>query len=205
MQSNIIKRTKNTIVIKSLKGLHHSHEPADPTHILNKFIGFLKDDILCKDIAIHITKFGRLTPKIKKGGRPVRNPKTLETSSMPEIATITLTRRHVRTSKKKRYTELQLSKMFLENEAKTGINFDPKFITSLTQAFFNSIREVGTNPNVRLEIRGLGTFSSKIVEEALSRNPKNEEIVIVSEHIKPHFKISSTLKKDLYTALTSIE
>ena len=143
-----------------------------------------------------VCKLGRLTPKIKKGGRIVRNPLNGEEKVMPEIATVTLTKRFSPKSQQTRYTEKQLAKIFSERNEDKCWGCDAT--NAIIRSFFNSIREVSVTKDLQLEIRGFGLFSSKLVEEKLSSNPKTGEIVIVDEHLKPHFKISGNFRNELY-------
>lgn len=197
--TKIEKITKENIVSDAINQASVDCKPYKMMKLLNQFIDFLKFDIFGNNSTVLVSGLGRLTPKIKKGGRKVRNPINGEEKLMPEIATVTLTKRFSPNSQQKRYTEKQLVNEFLEQN--DDLACDKISTTAIIEAFFNSIRKVSENENLRLEIRGFGMFSSKKVEESLSRNPKTGEAVIVDAHLKPHFKISGNLKQELYKRL----
>lgn len=200
--NKIEKTTKENIVEDALAALTVDCKSYKMMSILNDFIDFLKYNILGKNCTILISGMGRLTPKIKKGGRPVRNPINGDEKFMPEIATVTLTKRFYPKTQQTRFTEKQLIKEFLERPS--NLDDDKIASTALIVSFFNAIRKTSTSENVRLEIRGFGVFSSKLVDEKLSRNPKTNEIVIVDAHCKPHFKVSGNLKTELHSRLKNL-
>ncbi|MGR5365854.1 HU family DNA-binding protein [Photobacterium damselae] len=193
------KITKVDIVSDAASMSHIGCKPYKMKRLLNEFIEYLKFEILGSNCAVLVSSLGRLTPKIKKAGRVVRNPMTGEEKIMPEIATVTLTSRFSSNPQQIRYTEKQLVKKFIEFNKSAYC--DKKSATLIIQSFFNSIRKVSESENLILEIRGFGMFTSKFVPEGLSRNPKTGEVVVVESHLKPHFKISGTLKKELYPKL----
>ena len=49
----------------------------------------------------------------------------------------------------------------------------------------------------RVEIRGFGTFSVRIRDERLSRNPKTGTSVLVEEKRHPYFRAAKSLKESL--------
>ena len=81
--------------------------------------------------------------------------------------------------------------------------------TGLTQAdtkvvveeFLESISRILEN-NKTIEIRGFGTFYTKVRKPRPARNPKSGEVVPLPRRMVPLFKYSSELKKKISTSLS---
>ena len=198
-----MKITKHAIVTEVTFKQDSNYKRHQILKLFNQFIDFLKQDILGANCSILISGIGKLTPKLKKGGRIVRNPITGKEKVMADIATVTLTRRFKPQTSVQRFTELQLTSAFF-NSLEEG-SWSKNTVQILVSSFFNSIRKVNDSEHAKLEIRNFGLFSTKLMEERLSRNPKTNELVIVDEHIRTHFRISTRLKTELYEALSKID
>ena len=74
-------------------------------------------------------------------------------------------------------------------------------IEKIINLFFKKIF-LGLSDNKKIEIRGFGTFSSKLNKEKYVRNPKTNERIFKDKSYKLHFKIGKTLHKRLNTSLT---
>ncbi len=124
---------------------------------------------------------------IVKAARPGRNPKTGED--------YVITPRHsIRASKAsigvagKRFCK---SDFVAELRKHTFTTEQANIIADTFYIFIDVI----TDGEHRVEIRGLGTFSSVTSAERMGRNPKTGETVIVASKIKPTFKVSPALRK----------
>jgi nucleoid DNA-binding protein len=87
-------------------------------------------------------------------------------------------------------------------------------ITGLTQAdakiaieeFLSTVSDI-LSQSKNIEIRGFGTFLTKVRKPRPARNPKTGEVVPLKERVVPLFKFSSDLKKriDEYAATVKVE
>jgi DNA-binding protein HU-beta/integration host factor subunit beta len=96
----------------------------------------------------------------------------------------------------------------MANTTKHDLISDVSRLTGLTQADTKivveelletvaSILETGKN----IEIRGFGTFYTKVRKPRPARNPKTGEIVPLLKRVVPLFKYSSELKKNIADSL----
>jgi DNA-binding protein HU-beta/integration host factor subunit beta len=96
----------------------------------------------------------------------------------------------------------------VSNTTKHDLIVDVSKSTGLTQAdtkiaveefleSINRILETGKN----IEIRGFGTFYTKIRKPRPARNPKTGEVVPLLKRVVPLFKYSSELKETITTSL----
>lgn len=74
---------------------------------------------------------------------------------------------------------------------------DTKIVVEELLESVSSILEAGKN----IEIRGFGTFYTKIRKPRPARNPKTGEVVPLHRRVVPLFKYSSELKKRVTDAL----
>lgn len=98
----------------------------------------------------------------------------------------------------------------MANTTKHDLITDVSNFTGLTQAdtkivveelltTIASFLEEGKN----IEIRGFGTFYTKIRKPRPARNPKTGEVVPLYKRVVPLFKYSNELKKKISESLTS--
>ena len=77
-------------------------------------------------------------------------------------------------------------------------NFSEEDLANSTHFIINFISRTLLEGN-RVEIRNLGTFSTRKRKERLSRNPKTGKSVQVNAKHHPFFRASKNLKKSLNT------
>jgi integration host factor subunit beta len=78
-------------------------------------------------------------------------------------------------------------------------NVSKKDIEIIVETIFNSMTEALTRDE-RIEIRGFGSFVSKIREAREGRNPKTGEKVSVPKKRTPFFTVGKELKERVNTA-----
>lgn len=170
-------------------------------------------DALGDNKQVAFKNFGKLRPRIKKEGRPVRNPKTGQCSVMPEVATVTMpaskgtssTPCPIEDSQSKFNTsditeELKSRLLTSMPQKKCDIN---KLAECTVKEFIAALIET-ENCETRIEIRGFGTFKAKKKEPKPTRNPRTKEKVISKGGIRKHFKVSGKLRDHLYPKLKAI-
>lgn len=148
---------------------------------------------LCDGKRITIRGWGTLYSRYKEGGRPVRNPKTGETFTMRDTVTI----RHglhmatvkANGTKSERISEKMLIKALADRMALRN-----EVAETLIHVVMDAIRE-SVQPDVVLEIRGFGTFTSIQKPDRKYRNPQTGEAVVVPAHLRPHFKQSKLMRQ----------
>ncbi|MBD3421217.1 MAG: integration host factor subunit beta [Chitinivibrionales bacterium] len=100
----------------------------------------------------------------------------------------------------------------MTNTTKHDLVADVSKTTGLTQAdtkivveelleLVAQILETGRN----IEIRGFGTFYTKVRKPRPARNPKTGEVVPLPERVVPLFKYSNEMKKEIIAALKARE
>ena len=73
-------------------------------------------------------------------------------------------------------------------------NFKPSDIEKIINIFFDKISK-SLFENKRIEIRGFGSFRTKINKARKARNPKTGETIDVNEKKSAHFKMGKILNK----------
>jgi integration host factor subunit beta len=73
------------------------------------------------------------------------------------------------------------------------VHITKKDIGQIVDKFFEIIKE-GIATNEHIELRGFGTFGTKIRKSRVARNPKTNEKFQVPEHKVPYFKPGKELK-----------
>ena len=98
----------------------------------------------------------------------------------------------------------------MANTTKHDLIADVSNFTGLTQADTKIVVEelLGTitsflEEGKNIEIRGFGTFYTKVRKPRPARNPKTGEVVPLFKRIVPLFKYSNELKKKISESLTS--
>lgn len=143
--------------------------------------------------SIRLKNFTNLVVKYKKGGRPVRNITTGEELPMHDLVTVTNGHKDedavmINTSDLITAMQKEYSKM------------DACLARSLVNSIIDEMRR-STDLAYRVEIRGLGTFSSKLMPPRKSRNPKTGEEFIRGEKISKTYKVSKSLRRELTETL----
>ena len=150
--------------------------------------------------------FAKLVPKIKKGGRPVRNPKTGKPVVMKEVATVTMpssqpTKKAVNPQNKMNTSELiNELKNRLKDQIRAPITDIDKLAEATAEEFISALAETETC-HVRVEIRGFGVFSAKPREPRSAINPKTLEKVTTKPGVRKHFKVSRPFRTELLSDL----
>jgi len=80
----------------------------------------------------------------------------------------------------------------LKNLKNSYINFYSKDLLKVIKIFFKEIKEA-LSKEERCEIRGFGSFSTRIQKARISRNPKTGEKVETPQKKTIHFKIAKEL------------
>ena len=73
-------------------------------------------------------------------------------------------------------------------------NFKPSDTEKIINIFFDKISK-SLVENKRIEIRGFGSFRTKINKARKARNPKTGETIDVNEKKSAHFKMGKILNK----------
>lgn len=71
----------------------------------------------------------------------------------------------------------------------------------VVEEFLESISQI-LEDNKKIEVRGFGTFYTKVRKPRPARNPKTGEVVPLPRRMVPLFKYSSELKKKISNALS---
>ena len=80
----------------------------------------------------------------------------------------------------------------LKNLKNSYINFYSKDLLKVIKIFFKEIKEA-LSKEERCEIRGFGSFSTRMQKARISRNPKTGEKVETPQKKTIHFKIAKEL------------
>ncbi|PSV00930.1 HU family DNA-binding protein [Photobacterium kishitanii] len=174
----------------------------DSKNMLESILEHIKTSVFGKGKILRIKNYGRLTPKIKPSGRPVRNPSKGDEYFMEETATVTLTKQQGRSNKENRFTENQFILDFTSTNNKLS-KYEVSLAKITAQELFNAIRET-KEIGVRCEIREFAVFSSAMSNPRRARNPKTGEPVFVPSKPKAIFTISREFRKDLLKKLKEI-
>ena len=90
-----------------------------------------------------------------------------------------------------------MNKSQLLNYLSKKFNFLPtREVEKMFEKIINILSDALVNED-RIEIRGFGTFSTKIRKERIARNPRNGEKVSVKEKRSIKFRFSKEIKKIL--------
>ena len=84
----------------------------------------------------------------------------------------------------------------LKNLKNSYINFYSKDLEKVINIFFKEIKEA-LHKGERCEIRGFGSFSTRIQKARISRNPKTGEKVETPQKKSIHFKMAKELFKKI--------
>lgn len=204
--------TKNCIAARISDNHFEGHFPVEAATALNLMLEVCVD-ALASNKQVAFKNFGKLRPRIKKEGRPVRNPKTGEGSVMPEIATVTMpaskgtsstpcpiedTQSKFNTSD---ITDGLRSRLLSTMQHKKCDIY--KLADCTVKEFIAALIET-EDCETRIEIRGFGTFRCKKKEPQPTRNPRTKEKVISKGGIRKHFKVSRKLREHIYPNLKAI-
>lgn len=74
------------------------------------------------------------------------------------------------------------------------IHITKKDIGAIIDKFFEIVKE-GISKDDHIELRGFGTFGTKVRKARIARNPKTNEKFTVPEHKVPYFKPGKELKE----------
>lgn len=193
---NIITYKKETVaqlVLSHLKGNGYSRVEA--IEMVNDFVEHFKAALLAGS-SIVITKHGRLVPRVKEGGRPVRDLSRGKQIEMKTTATVTFSKTKKATGGK--VTSRSLVQTFVEKfEGDQKKQYLAGYIAS---TFFACVART-RNENHRMEVRGLGVFRSQRLKARIGRNPKTGDKTQIEEAVYPRFKVSKPFRDELVAAL----
>ena len=139
--------------------------------------------------SVKLSGFGNFELR-KKSERPGRNPKTGESAIIAERHSI----RAVTTASNPDADKFGKI-AFVDSLVELGYTIKASHV--LVNTFYKFIRNV-TDSSKRIEIRGLGTFSStEYPAGRIKRNPSTGEKVITGKTTVIHFKCSDALRKSM--------
>lgn len=166
----------------------------DAKRSIEMLISIIKKALLeKKDVAL--LNYGRLSPRYKAGGRPVRNPKTNEPYTMPAIGTVTLGGKKADSVGRLNTSEIvDILSLELQNR---------ELAVRTVDVFLETLIKTKSGED-RLEIRDFGVFHANWNAERTGRNPKTEESVFVKGKFRPHFKIGQNFKKQITKAFSEM-
>ncbi|HHJ3076354.1 TPA: HU family DNA-binding protein [Vibrio parahaemolyticus] len=191
------KETVAQIVLSYLKDSGYSR--VEIVGMVNGFVEHFKSALM-EGSTIVITKHGRLVPRIKKGGRPVRDLSRNRQIEMKTTATATFSK--TKKAMGGKVTSRGLTQSFMEQfEGDRNKQILAGYIAS---TFFACIART-KNENVRMEVRGLGVFRSQRINARTGRNPKTGEKTDIKEAVYPRFRISKPFRDELAEALSKID
>ena len=76
--------------------------------------------------------------------------------------------------------------------------FSKAQIKIIVDFVFSEIKEaLLVGPEVKIELRGFGTFENKFRQSRVARNPRTGEKVLVEAHYAPYFRAGKELKEKL--------
>lgn len=157
----------------------------DAVYATDILVKTVKNAIFTKKL-VYIPKHMKIGSSVKSE-RPGRNPKTGEAH--------TIKARHSVRGGTGAFSSMEdkLTKLSFIEEL-TDLGYSAKYATELVKTFYKFVGKIKDGEN-RIEIRGLGVFSSTYYEETPRRNPKTGETLIKEAHYKPTFKCSDPLRK----------
>ncbi len=169
--------------------------------VVTEFVELIKEHIL-EFNRVCIIGYGYLVPVNKPGGRPVRNPKTMEELPMPDSCTVKVTKNPVhRNATRRKICSSRLTSELVDRikakELNSPYEFSPEIMADVVVRTFAKTLRLTAESDTRAEIRGLGTFNSKMRDSYNARNPMTGESVEVEERRKKHYKVSSKLRREL--------
>lgn len=165
--------------------------PYATKQLVNEFVAMLCDSLVAKKI-VYLRGWGKLAPRFKEGGRPVRDPKNPQQEYiMHDLWTVTRTHAKDNSEPNKlHYSELIF---WVENYAQVNLPaFNHKL---LAQCLVGGLLDMvnGLNGEERIEFRGLGVFYTKFVEGRMARNPKTGERTFKEGGYRKRFKVSKVI------------
>lgn len=163
--------------------------------MVNDFVDHFKS-VLLAGSAIILSGHGRLIPRLKKGGRPVRDLSREESIQMQDTATVTFSK-----TQKCEGGKVLTKRLIVEFCDKFEKDSKSQLLAELVASTFILLIHRTKSATHRMEVRGLGVFRAKVIEARIGRNPQTGVSTNVPETIYPRFKISSTLRRELTEAL----
>lgn len=183
---------KADIVSTILDALKQENQPITKPQgeeVIEAFLRFLEDNFALGK-AVSLTNYGRLTPYFKPGGRPVRNPKTLQPMIMPDTVNVRLNG-HKSDVGRTATSELvdHIATIISHDQAKIAV-----------KTIIGVLQQTKTG-ELRIEIRLFGCFAPRWRNERQGRNPSNGDKVITPGKYVGTFKISKPLRERLTIAM----
>lgn len=163
----------------------------ETVEMVNNFVEHFKSTLLSSK-AIIISGHGRLIPRLKAGGRPVRDLAREQTIEMEETATITFSKTH-----KCHDGKISSRRLIQEFAQDFDSEFKKQMLAEIVGSTFVTFIHRTRMANCRMEIRGLGVFRSTKVKAREGRNPKTGKSTYIPESTYPRFKISAPFRREL--------
>ncbi|HHP0467273.1 TPA: HU family DNA-binding protein [Vibrio harveyi] len=169
--------------------------PAKIVQLINDYIEMIGNALVDKQV-VYFRGWGKLTPRFKKGGRPVRDPKR------PHIEMVmhdrwTVTQRIDKENNE--LSKLHHSEMikWVENYTEASMHGYNKILMGrcVVEVLVDMLKSLDYED--RIEFRGLGVFSKRLREGRKARNPADGSPVHVEPHYRDKFKPSSVLIRRL--------
>ncbi|KDM90977.1 HU family DNA-binding protein [Photobacterium galatheae] len=188
------KETVAQIVLNYLQESGYSR--IEVVEVVNDFVEHFKSALL-DGSTIVISKHGRLVPRLKAGGRPVRDLSRNTQIKMKTTATVTFSKTKKATGGK--VTIRGLAQSFM---AQYDSDHRKQVLAGyIASTFFACITRTKSE-NHRMEVRGLGVFRSQKIKARVGRNPKTGEQTNILEATYPRFRISKPFRDELAAALS---
>lgn len=189
------KETVTQMVFDNLKEAGYLKN--DVAVMVNNFVDHMKKTLLDGN-AIVIKDHGRLVPRLKAGGRPVRDLSRNKVIEMKETATVTFSKNKKIDGEK--ITSREMTRQFIENNAESD---NSRILAIMVAMVFMACIVRTKSENHRMEVRGLGVFRSKTIKERVGRNPKTGEQTVIEEATYPRFRVSKPFRDELTEKLTT--
>jgi integration host factor subunit beta len=187
------KDTVSQLVLESFEEEGFSRQ--DAAGMVNNFVDFLKAQLL-EGTALIFTGHGRLIPRLKEGGRPVRDLSRSTSIEMKTTATITFSK--TQKCQGEKISTRRIVKDFIASQIEQQ---NSAILAELTAEMFIALIHRTKIEGRRMEVRGLGVFRSTLVESREGRNPKTGEATHIPATSYPRFRISTPFRKELTESL----
>ena len=96
-----------------------------------------------------------------------------------------------------------MTKLDIINEVSKNTGLTKVETELVFESIINSIK-ISLSKGKRIDIRGFGSFFTKIRESRIARNPSNNQLVKLDRRYVPYFKVSKLLRKYIDKEIKSI-
>ena len=96
-----------------------------------------------------------------------------------------------------------MTKLDIINEVSKNTGLTKVETELVFESIINSIK-ISLSKGKRIDIRGFGSFLTKVRESRIARNPSNNELIKLDRRYIPYFKVSKLLKSYIDKQIKSI-